>query len=58
MLRNAPEDDPTAFIWNMDEKGHSDWADAHPETVYVPTDFSADQAPVPVSRAGKRIILF
>jgi hypothetical protein len=50
MLRNATKDVPIAFVWNMDGIDHSDWADAHPENVYVPIDFSADQVPVLVSR--------
>lgn len=56
-LRNAIDGVPTSFVWNMDEIGHSDWADAHPETVYVPGDFPTAHVPVPVPRTGKRITL-
>jgi transposase len=35
-LQNTINNEPAGFVWNMDEIGHSDWADAHPETVYVP----------------------
>jgi hypothetical protein len=33
---------PTAFIWNIDEIGHSDRMDAHPEAVYLPAEFHGD----------------
>jgi hypothetical protein len=56
-LRDAIDDIPATFIWNMDEISHSDWADAHQEVVYVPGDIDADHIPVPVSRAGKRVTL-
>jgi hypothetical protein len=55
--RDAVDDILAMFIWSMDEIGHSDWADAHQEAVYVPGDIAADHIPVPVSRAGKRITL-
>jgi hypothetical protein len=57
MLPDAIDDIPATFIWNMDEIGHSDWADAHREAVYVPHDISADHIPVTVSRTGKRSTL-
>jgi hypothetical protein len=42
---------------NMDELGHADWPDAHPDAVYVPIEFEADLVPIPVSWTGKRITL-
>jgi hypothetical protein len=57
MLRNAIDDVPLPLLWNMDEIGHSDWTDAHLETVCAPTDLTADQVPVPANRTGKRISL-
>jgi hypothetical protein len=57
LLQRTIEEVPTAFIWNMDEIGHSDWADAHQELVYVPSNFEEDHIPIPVNRAGKRITL-
>jgi hypothetical protein len=56
-LRNTIDNGPAGFVWNMDEIDHSNWADAHPETVYLPGDFPADQVLIPVNRAGKRITL-
>jgi hypothetical protein len=57
MLGDAIDDMPATFLWNMDEIGHSDSADAHQEAVYVPSDIAAGHVPLPVSRAEKRITL-
>jgi hypothetical protein len=56
-LPKAIDDLPTAFIWNMDEIGHSDWADAHADTMFVPSDFESDSVPIPLNRTGERITL-
>jgi hypothetical protein len=45
------------FIWNMDEIGHADWPDAHPDIVYVPRDYSHPTLPIGVNRMVKRITL-
>jgi hypothetical protein len=48
---------PAAFVFNVDEMGHQEWADA-PDTVCFVS--SCERAPVvyyPVSRTGKRITL-
>jgi hypothetical protein len=42
ILPDAVDNIPIMFIWNMDEISHSDWPDAHPETVSVPGDRAAD----------------
>jgi hypothetical protein len=55
--RNTIDGVPIPFIWNMDEIGHFEWADSHPETVYVPSDSTVGQVPIPVDRAGERITL-
>jgi hypothetical protein len=57
LLQLTIEEVPTAVIWNMDEIGHSDGAEAHQELVYVPSDFEEDHIPIPVNRAEKRITL-
>jgi hypothetical protein len=55
-LRNAIDDVLIPFARNIDKIEHSDWADAHPETLYVLTDLINDQVPLPVNRAGNRIL--
>jgi hypothetical protein len=48
---------PAHFIFNMDEMGHQDWADAHETVCFVPSDIPDEIFYYPVSRAGKRITL-
>jgi hypothetical protein len=55
--KRRAENVPTAFVWNMDEIGHSDWVDACPELVYVPAEVDADSVPIPVNRGRKGISL-
>ena len=45
---------PAAFVFNIDEVGFSEWADATTVTVIVPSDFTCDDIKIPVPRAGKR----
>jgi hypothetical protein len=45
------------FVWNMDEIGHADWPDAHPDIVYVQHDYSHPTVSIGVNRTGKRITL-
>jgi hypothetical protein len=56
-LSQIVEDVPPEFIFNMDEMGHQDYADAMKVTVFIPADDPRDVVPLPVSRAGKRITL-
>jgi hypothetical protein len=56
-LKHVADNIPTPFFWNTDEIGHSDWADAHPVGVYVPTEFDAGFVPIPVNRGGKPVTL-
>jgi hypothetical protein len=46
-----------AFIFNMDEMGHQDWADAHDVICIVPTERDDSPLYYPVKRSGKRITL-
>jgi hypothetical protein len=48
---------PAHFIFNMDEMGHSDWADRLDKTVWVSSSYDKKTVPLPVSRNGKRITL-
>jgi hypothetical protein len=48
---------PAAFVFNMDEMGHHDWADAKKVVCYAPSDSTEDVIYYPVPRAGKRITL-
>jgi hypothetical protein len=48
---------PAHFVFNMDEMGHQDWADAHTKICYVPSELAAAHISYPVSRKGKRITL-
>jgi hypothetical protein len=51
ILRDAIDNIPITFNWNMDGIGDSDWAIAHPETVYVPRGIAGDQVPITVNHA-------
>jgi hypothetical protein len=55
--RNAIDDVPIPFVWNMNEIRHFHLTDAHPETVYIPTNFTTDPVPVPMNRPRTRITL-
>jgi hypothetical protein len=41
----------------MNELGHADWPDAHPEIACLPQEFEADSAPVLVIRVERPITL-
>jgi hypothetical protein len=41
----------------MDEIGHANWPNAHPDIVYVKHDDSRPTVPISVNRTGKRITL-
>jgi hypothetical protein len=56
-LRDTIDGVPIPFIWSMDEIDHSERADSHRQTVYVPGDLIADQVPFPVDRAAEPITL-
>ena len=45
---------PAPFVFNIDEVGFSEWADATTVTVIVPSDFTCSDIKIPVPRAGKR----
>jgi hypothetical protein len=57
VLCNIVDGVPILFLRNLDQIGHSEWADSHRETVYVPSDLSANQVPIPVAHAGERVTL-
>jgi hypothetical protein len=42
VLRNNTDGVRIPFIWNTGEIDHSEWADSHPETGYVPGNVAAD----------------
>lgn len=44
---------PLQFVFNLDEMGHSDFADAQRHSVIVPINYNKTSAPFPVSRATK-----
>jgi hypothetical protein len=56
-LQHVPNGIRSEFMWNMNEIGHADWPDAHPETVYVPHAYMDSTSPIGVSRTGKQIAL-
>jgi hypothetical protein len=45
------------FVWNMDEIGHADWADAPPDKGHVPHDYMDVTVPIGIGRTGQRITL-
>jgi hypothetical protein len=48
---------PAHFLFNMDEMGHQNWADAAQTHCYVPRSVEEDVISYPVPRTGKRITL-
>jgi hypothetical protein len=48
---------PAHFVFNMDEIGHQEFADAPIKTAFIPADATDKQVYYPVSRTGKRITL-
>jgi hypothetical protein len=48
---------PPHFVFNVDEMGHQDWADAGKKTCYVPSTCTHSEIRYPVSRTGKRLTL-
>jgi hypothetical protein len=48
---------PCHFVFNMDEMGHQDWADAKETVCYGSADSTEDRLYYPVPRTGKRITL-
>jgi hypothetical protein len=57
VLESLLEDFPAAMIINIDETGHQEWADSHPERVVVPVDYQGATMRIPVSRETKRATL-
>jgi hypothetical protein len=55
--RNAIGGIPIPFLSNMDDIGHSKWADSRPETRDLPGDLTASQVPIPVDRAGNGVTI-
>jgi hypothetical protein len=48
---------PAHFVFNMDEMGHQEWADAPDNGCVVPISHGGNRVYYPVSRTGKRITL-
>jgi hypothetical protein len=48
---------PAHFIFNMDEMGHQEFADANDKIVFVLIDYPDRSIPYPVPRTGRRITL-
>jgi hypothetical protein len=48
---------PAHFIFNMDEMGHQEFADANDKIVFVPIEYTGNSISYPVSRTGRRITL-
>jgi hypothetical protein len=48
---------PAHFVFNMDEMGHQEWADAPEKVCFVPVSHAPDHVFYPVPRTGKRITL-
>jgi hypothetical protein len=55
-LREKIDGIPSHFVYNMDEMGHQEYADAKPKTCIVPSHV-AEKPYYSVSRRGKRITL-
>lgn len=45
---------PSAFVFNIDEAGFSEWADSTKMTVLVPVDAKTEDTKIPIEREGKR----
>jgi hypothetical protein len=56
-LAVALEGVPAHFVFNMDEMGHQEFADAPNKTAYIPVTAKEKEVYYPVSRNGKRITL-
>ena len=52
-LRQAIQNVPHRFCFNIDEMGHSEFADAVSKTVIVPFNYEYEEAQIPVNRSGK-----
>lgn len=52
-LRQAIQNVPINFCFNIDEMGHSEFADAVIKTVIVPINYEHEEAQIPVDRSGK-----
>jgi hypothetical protein len=48
---------PSSFIFNVDEKGCSDWVDKRELQVIVPADYHSDVIDIPIDRNSKRSTL-
>jgi hypothetical protein len=48
---------PAHFVFNIDEMGHQEWADATQKVCFVPVSHTEKQVYYPVPRMGKRITL-
>lgn len=53
-LKNKINGLPIPFVFNLDEFGQQDYADAREKTVLVPANYLRSTAQCPVSRTGKR----
>jgi hypothetical protein len=56
-LFNTISGAPSHFVFNMDEMGHQDWADAKETVCYGPANSTEERLYYPVPRSGKRITL-
>ena len=56
-LANEISDVPMPFVFNLDEKGAQEWADACRKRVIVPSGYRLNSAPYAVERGGKRVPL-
>jgi hypothetical protein len=48
---------PAHFIFNVDEMGHSDWADRQNRIVWITSEFGKSTISIPMARSGRRITL-
>ena len=46
------------FIFNLDEVGHLNFADAEEKRIIVPVEYEYITTPYPVPRKGKKVFLF
>lgn len=53
-LKELVEGVPINFIFNLDEVGIQEWADAQQQTVIVPSNYEKSTAPYEANRNGKR----
>lgn len=56
-LADEITDVPMPFVFNLDEMGTQEWADAYKKRVIVPAGYRLNSAPYAIERGGKRISL-